>query len=329
MNPENDRSIEKLVRLAGAREAPSEEGTRRARAAAEQSWRRGLAQSPRRRWAGWSFKTMLACAAAAGVAVLAFQVTQRTSQPDSVTVAQVAALNGAAAIRNGDGARPAALAAPVLAGDTLETRDGRISTAIPGGLSLRLDRNARVRFDGRERVTLLEGTLYVDSGGLNVGPRLTIATPAGDVSHVGTQFQVTVSAAATVVRVREGRVTLISAGGISNAVAAGDELEVRDGKSQLRHGSPAFGPRWEWLVSVAPTIDVEDRPLAEFLAWLVREHGWQLNYADDALQQRTHEIRLHGSMDGLDTTAMLERIALVTGLTLEARDGVLVVGARR
>ena len=93
-----------------------------------------------------------------------------------------------------------------------------------------------------------------------------------------------------------------------------------------RHGLPAFGADWEWSASVAPTIDVEDRPLAEFLAWMAREHGWQLHYADEALQQRTLEIRLHGSLDGLDTAAMLERVALVTGIPLEAREGVLWVG---
>lgn len=329
MNPGNDRSIENLVRLAGGREAPSDEGMRRARAAAEQSWRRGLEEAPRRRWTGWSFKAALACGAAAGVAVLAFQLNQRASLPIPVTVAQIAALDGAAAIKDNDGTRPVAVAADVRSGETLVTAEGRVSTSIPGGLSLRLDRRARVRFDGPERVTLLEGTVYVDSGGLNAGPPFTIATPAGEVNHVGTQFLVTVSAEITRVRVREGRVVLVTADGESNAVAAGDELEIRDGRSALRHGSPAFGPGWEWLVSVAPTIDVEDRPLAEFLAWLVREHGWQINYADDALQQRTHEIRLHGSMDGLDTPAMLERVALVTGLSLEARDGVLWVGARR
>jgi hypothetical protein len=82
-------------------------------------------------------------------------------------------------------------------------------------------------------------------------------------------------------------------------------------------------------VNVAPTIGIEGRPMSEFLAWLVRERGWQLRYADDALQQRTHEIRLHGSLDGLDTPGMIERVALVTGIELEARDGVLSVGTRR
>ena len=81
----------------------------------------------------------------------------------------------------------------MLSGTVLATGDGRVAVSFADALSLRLDRGTRLRFDGHERVTLLQGALYVDSGGLNVGPPLTIATPAGEVRHVGTQFQVRVS----------------------------------------------------------------------------------------------------------------------------------------
>jgi hypothetical protein len=59
---------------------------------------------------------------------------------------------------------------------------------------------------------------------------------------------------------------------------------------------------------------------------MIREHGWRLRYADETLQQRTHDIRLHGSLDQLDAAAMLERVSMVTGVPLSAREGVLSVG---
>ena len=37
---------------------------------------------------------------------------------------------------------------------------------------------------------------------------------------------------------------------------------------------------------------------------------------------------IYGSLDQLDGPAMLERVALVTGVPLAARDGVLWVGAK-
>jgi ferric-dicitrate binding protein FerR (iron transport regulator) len=334
MNAGNDRSIENLIRLAGGREMPSAEAVERAHAAAERSWQLGLAPTPRRSWVAGRGKALLACAATAGVVVLMLLVTHRAPPPQAPRVpqlvARVATLQGVVAMDDDVAARPLSRAAEVRSGDRLTTAEGRVATAFSGGLSLRLDRHTRVRFDGPDRVTLLEGTLYVDSGGLNAGPPLVVATPAGEVTHVGTQFLVSVSIDATSVRVREGQVVLAPAtGDASTTVAAGDELEIRGGRQSMRHGAPAFGAPWDWLASVAPTIPIEGRPMSEFLAWLARERGWQLRYADAAIQRRSREIRLHGSLDGLDTAGMLERVGLVTGFELVARDGVLSVETRR
>ena len=46
------------------------------------------------------------------------------------------------------------------------------------------------------------------------------------------------------------------------------------------------------------------------------------------MQSRAIDIRLHGSLDPLDSAAMLERVSLVTGVPLDARDGVLWVGRK-
>jgi len=316
----NDRSIETLIRLAGGRELPSAEGTERARVAAEAAWRRLLAATPAvveapaaSRRAFWG-----AFVLAAGIAVLAVLVLRREAEP--IPAARIVAREGVPDLSGGETSVPA--------GTTIATGETRIATALPGGLSLRLDRHARVRFEGHDRVTLLEGVVYVDSGGLGVEAPLAIATPAGDVRHAGTQFLVAVAAGTTRVRVREGVVTVVpGSGGESRAVASGDELMVDGGAATWRHGLPSYGMDWEWSAQVAPALAIEGRPLGEFLAWIAREHGWQLRFRDDALQTRVREIRLHGSLEGLDVAAMLERVGLVTGVSLAAHDGVLWVGA--
>jgi ferric-dicitrate binding protein FerR (iron transport regulator) len=195
-------------------------------------------------------------------------------------------------------------------------------------LSLRIDRGTRLRFDSREQVTLLAGALYVDSGGINAVPALRIVTPAGEVRHVGTQFQVRVTGNETVVRVREGRVLLTRTAGAPTDIAAGDELRVSGGNLRWQRGLPSFGEAWEWSAGIAPALEIENRPLAEFITWMAREQGWQVRYADETLQPRAFDIRLHGSLDQLDSAAMLERVALVTGVPLASRDGVLWVGAK-
>jgi ferric-dicitrate binding protein FerR (iron transport regulator) len=151
-------------------------------------------------------------------------------------------------------------------------------------------------------------------------------TPAGVVRHIGTQFQVQVDGITTRVQVREGRVLLTPATGAPTDIAAGDDLRIAGDDVQWRRGAPSFGIDWDWTAGIAPVLAIENRPLAEFVTWVAREHGWQVQYGEPGLQPRTHDIRLHGSLDGLDSAAMLERVSLVTGVSLEVRDGVLWVG---
>ena len=326
MKPDSEQSIERLIKLAGERDMPSQEGTERARVAAEESFRRMLGQrppaAPRSR-----IKAILGFAMAAGLAAVALYTwTHRALSAPPVLVARIATLEGGATLLESGGESLARLALPILSGTTLATGEGRVALTFGDSVSLRADRRTRLRFDSRERITLLDGALYVDSGGVNAVPTLRIDTPAGEVRHVGTQFQVSVSGDTTRVRVREGRVLLTRAAGEPADIVTGDEMKVSGEDVQWLHALPSFGPDWEWSAGIAPPLEIENRPLSEFLAWMVREHGWQLRYGDQALQPRTLSIRLHGSLDGLGADAMLERVSLVTGVSVRASEGVLWVG---
>jgi ferric-dicitrate binding protein FerR (iron transport regulator) len=321
-----DRSIETLIRLAGEREMPSGEATARARDAAEASWRRMLASRPPRARA----RIPLALAATLALGVLGWYAwTQRQAAAPPVIAARIVAVDGNARIRHGRALQIAKLDGDVTSGATLLTTDGRAAATIANALSLRLDHDTRLRFDAPGHVTLLQGGLYVDSGGLGLGPPLTIATPAGELRHIGTQCLVRVSGEATSIRVREGRVALRRGDSVAHTVAAGDALEIRGQEERWQHGLASFGPDWEWSATLAQTLAIEDRPLSEFLAWMAREHGWQLHFSDEQRQRQAQEIHLHGSLQGLDARAMLERVALVTGVSLVLDDGVLWVGSSR
>lgn len=316
--PDRETAVEQLVRLAGERDMPSPEATQRARAAALESWRSALARQAggtRRPAARW-----LALAAAAGIAgVAATLYWSRPAEP--VRVARVSAVDGHAALHAGQ---------QIHSASTLETSGGRVALVFGDSLSLRVDRNTRLRFDSADSVTLLGGSVYVDSGGVNTVPRLRIATPAGEVRHVGTQFQVSVGGTLAHVRarveVREGRVVLTRTDGRTQDIGAGDRLEIDGNDLKLQRGQPAFGAAWEWVAQTAPLFDMENRPLAEFLTWIAREHGWQVRYGDATLQTRAQGIRLHGSLAGLDAAGMLESVALITGVPIVQADGVLWIG---
>ncbi|HET7810095.1 MAG TPA: FecR family protein [Steroidobacteraceae bacterium] len=318
-------SVERLVRLAGERDLPSPGATARARAASEQAWRRMLAR-PAQRFARGRL-VGVGVALAAGMAA-AWWLTRPAIEPAlPLEVGRIVALHGGATGQDRDSDWSVSTDQPVLTGTTLTT-EGRLALSLGGVTSLRLDRQTRLRVDGRDHVTLLAGSLYVDSGGLNVSSALRIGTPAGEIGHIGTQFQVIVDGGATRVRVREGRVSVTSGDGAQD-LATGDALEVRGAERRVMHGLPTYGEAWAWAASVGAILEIENRPLAEFLAWLAREQGWQLRYASDALQEQAAQVRLHGALDGLDATAMLERVALITGVPLQMRDGVLWVGTPR
>jgi hypothetical protein len=320
MTHDTDNSIGTLMKLAGERDMPSVAARERARVAAEAAWRAGLESAPARVSARGRRFTTWAIAAA----ILAFVLggAWYLKAPPLVPVARVVAVNDQASLSGPLAGAPAPGAA-VFAGATLATTDGRVALAF-GALSLRVDRNSRLRFDAPDRVTLIAGRVYVDSGGVNALAVLQIATPAGSVRHLGTQFQVTVEGALTRIQVREGRVAVD--GPLFREVAAGEKLEVRGATAELTRAQTAHGEAWEWTAQTAPTFDIENRLLSEFVAWIAREHGWQLRYADAAVQARAQEVRLHGSLEGLDGDAMIERVALITGTPLLLRDGALTIG---
>ena len=319
MTHDKDNPIGTLIRLAGERDLPSPAAMARARAAAEAAWRSGQRGAPAR---ASGFRRGFAWAMAASVVALVFAGAWFGRASPPVPVARVVAVGDGARLSGPVDGAPAP-GADVLAGAMLETTAGRVALAF-GALSLRVDRYSRLRFDAPDRVTLLAGSVYVDSGGVNALAALRIATPAGELRHIGTQFQVSVDGASTRIRVREGRVALN--GPIAREIAAGEKLDVRGTDAVLSRAQPSHGEAWEWISQTAPAFDIENRLLPEFLAWIVREHGWQLRFADAASQARVQDVRLHGSLAGLDAAGMIERVALITGTPMILRDGVLTIG---
>jgi ferric-dicitrate binding protein FerR (iron transport regulator) len=318
---EEDSSIAQLLKLAGTRDIPSESATERARAAAEAAWRRGLRQ-PARPLRGR--RLWIPLALAASCVLIAVLVLNRPVPRAALVVASVVAVDADPQMR-GDRAVVLRAGARVHEGVTVSTGQGRAAFLLGDSLSLRADRDTQIEFVSEDRVRLANGSVYVDSGGLNAASRLRIETPAGEVRHRGTQFLVSVEGAATRIRVREGRVELARPGAPAQDIAAGDGLDVQGARLQWRQGLASHGAEWEWATSTAPAFDIENRPLSEFLAWVSREHGWQLAYQNEAIRVRAQDIRLHGTVSGLEVKAMLERIALITGVSLRVEAGVLQV----
>jgi ferric-dicitrate binding protein FerR (iron transport regulator) len=311
-----EQSVAKLLKLSGERGAPSAERMVQARIVARESWQRMLTQKNKAVWQRRWLKISLALVASV-VGLLI--ISPRIASPPA-TIARVIALEGEVSVTAG---------AEVHAGQQLVTENGRVALVLGDSLSLRLDQHTTLHINDAGRVTLLRGRVYVDSGGLNAHAELCIVTPAGEVKHLGTQFQVSVQDQTTQVRVREGHVQLSSHSTDAQYIAAGEEVQVVGSRTRLQHGLAGYGADWEWATMIAPAFDIENRPLPEFLAWMAREHGWQLHYANEALQRHAQEIRLHGSLERMSSNDVLERVSLITGVPITSRDGVISVGVKK
>jgi hypothetical protein len=262
-------------------------------------------------------------------------------------VARVAALAGEVSVRRpgGAGAGPAerlAVGQELPPGAELEAAganrtpggapEGRAALRLAGGAEIRLDGGTRLRLRSAAVLELERGAVYVDSGADSAAERgsgggLAVRTPAGVVRDVGTQFEVRLPAAgdpALRVRVRSGAVE-VDRGGDVYPAAAGTELTVGADGSVTRGAVATHGDPWAWAIGAAPRFAIEGRTLAEFLAWVARETGREIRFADPGLEPAAGGIVLHGTLG--EATAEEAPAVVLPGAGLRGRidGGVLVV----
>ncbi|HEX6203078.1 MAG TPA: FecR family protein [Thermoanaerobaculia bacterium] len=308
-----------------AGEGPGAAGARSARLPTARAGRRwGGASNPRR--AVW---LPLAALLALALGIGAWWALSRGA--GAAPVARVEAVRGTLTANATEGDSPLAAGAVVERGTRLCTTGGKSGARLrlAGGVELRLDGDTCVRAEAGERVALLRGGLYADTGaaGGSRGAALAVDTPFGTVRDVGTRFAVRLLAAGVAVAVREGAVLV----GDGHRAEAGEGLLLgRDGTVE-RRAVPPWGPEWSWVVETAGGFAIEGRTLADFLDWSVRESGWHLRYADAGLAAEAEGIVLHGDLGALRPDEA--PFVVLPGAGLEGRldDGVLIVSrpARR
>jgi len=294
MNGEED-VVGRLVGAAGAREPLPDELKERWSAHFRGELGAALRRRTRRRLAVFS-----ACAAAA----IAVVVWIRLPTQD-VLVARIVDVSGEA--WRGD--EPIAVAGTIAAGDEVRTSgSGRIA-AVYRGVDLRCDVDTAVRMR-EEEIELLRGSLYVDAP--QGAGRVRVTTPYGVVSHVGTQFMVTVQPALLVAAVRQGRIVVETDGAAHEFTAerTAVHVSVADGHvtsiDMARHDGP-----WAWVNRIAPTPSFDGRPASAVLDWYAHETGRVVRYVDDRTQ-RAADINL---LQGISDLAADEVPGVITAIT--------------
>ena len=203
---------------------------------------------------------------------------------------------------------------------------GRAGLMLAGGSSLRLAEGTEVRIDSPASLRLATGRAYIDSGrGERAGEPVEIATPVAKAIDVGTQFEVSFSAGTYRLRVREGRVVLRH-GGESSDGAAGEQLLIGPDGRLERTSILATDADWQWVETVAPAPEIDERPVTELLDWVARETGRPIRYKDSDVERRAATTILHGSIRHVAPLEALGVMLATTNLEyVELPDGTLLI----
>jgi ferric-dicitrate binding protein FerR (iron transport regulator) len=311
----SETDISRLLQLAGRRPAVPADAAARVHDAVRAQWKAAVMARRRRR--------MAAASVAAAVAIAAFLLVPGPPAPSPVPThaAVVERVTGGGLSMVGAPAEPLAPGGRVPVESWLETaRDGRASLRIAGG-GLRLDRDTRLEVLSPSSVWLERGGVYVESEGGASSAVLTIHTREGQVTHVGTQFQVRAAATGVRVHVREGRVFVLGRSGRHEATA-GTRLDVA-GSSVRRSDAPGHGAEWAWVEEAAPEYAIEGRSLDAFLRWASRETGLRVRFQDESLERAARDTVLHGSSRGLTASQAIEAVLPASGLASRRRGDTL------
>jgi ferric-dicitrate binding protein FerR (iron transport regulator) len=270
-----------------------------------------------------------AAAAAAAVLALAAAWQLWVREPGSRRGAPVAQLARAKARASWSGVPcgampPSASGSELRTGGDFEARGGSL-LKLHGGGNVRVAPDSRFEVLSANSVRLERGEMYVDiPPGAHADASFVAVTGAGEFRHVGTQFAIAVVNGTTRLRVREGRVQWHAPDGDST-LPAGSEVLI-DRHMNVTHGAvESAGQHWSWTETMAPEIDIDNRPLGEFLAWFARETGRKLVYIDPAAQQQIDAIRMHGNVHGLTPMQALKVVMASTSLRFDLPAGAIRV----
>lgn len=306
--PSEEAALAGLLKAAGPRDEPPADFAREFKAQLHAEWRATVVKRQARtrwQWAG---------AMAASVAVAAVALGLWRAAPVEAPIAQVVQSSGGVQA-----------VSQLSAGDLVTTAaDGRLALAFTSGLSVRVAGDSELTIEAGDRISVVRGAVYVDAGPDSSNRPLVLATPFGDVRHVGTQYEVRVLDNALRVSVREGRIELRREDGALQGTA-GERLLVSAAGNVERTSLAADAEDWAWASAIVPAFEIDNRPLTEFLVWAGRETGRDIVFASPSAQAQAAQIVLRGSVAGLTPDQSIDAVLATTTLRVERAPGEILI----
>ncbi len=324
-------ALEDLLRHASPRPTPSKDDEAGVRAAVHREWREltGRRQARRR---------IVQYAMAATVLIGVFAGFNLFRGP-TVAAIQVATIekNIGPVYLLGEGAelRETSDLANIMSGQVIVTgANAGLSIEWGSGGSIRIDEHTRVEFTDRQSVFLESGRVYIDSqhappvAELDAGgpSGVTLRTEFGDIEHLGTQYMTEIDADTLVVSVREGQVA-IDGTYHEHVASPGQQVRLRGALQPSVLSINGYGEAWAWVNRTTPTADVDGKSLHEFLTWVCREMGLELEFEGQA-EAVARDAILKGRIDTEPAEALRQRLA-TAALDWRIDEGVIYISDRR
>jgi hypothetical protein len=198
-------------------------------------------------------------------------------------------------------------------GTRITTHGGRAAIVLANGVELRLDSDTDITLDTERSMSLARGALYLDSSNRAGAPETVAIVARGTVIRdIGTRYEVRLSDQELRVRVRDGRVEVLSAFGMREADRGGQLRVTSSGIVADR--AATSGEDWDWIVRATRPPQLEGRPLPEFLAWAEREGGRTIRFADPALERANAATIVYGAIERLTVEEALDVVLPSCGL---------------
>lgn len=310
-NVEHD-ALEDLLRHASPRPAPAPETVAAAKEALRDEWREVAGRRRARRRV-----VRYAIAATALVGVFAMFSVLQTPVVEPVQVATIEKSFGSVYLLGEQAElRKTTDLSNVLSGQTIVTGDDAgLALAWGNGGSMRIDGNTRIRFSDEGAVFLESGRIYFDSryssliAGIDAGGDsiLRIRTDLGDVSHMGTQYMTEVGEDRLVVSVREGEVA-VDGKYHNRTISSGQQVTLAGQQQPSIMNVSRAGAMWHWVNQTTPIADVDGKTLHEFLVWVCRDMGLNLQFEGQA-EFVARSAVLKGRIDSAPADALRLRLA--------------------
>jgi hypothetical protein len=214
----------------------------------------------------------------------------------------------------------------IYPGDVIATDAFGIALSTKNGLSLRLDAGTTATFESIDELALRKGRIYVDNGeAVYANNSITVRTSVGSATDIGTRFAVAFLNGDMNVAVRDGTVDVTDGRG-SYTAEAGDLLTLTADADVVFDELAPYDSSWAWAEALAPTFDIENRTLLDFLKWASRETGKELVFADDITRMYAMDTTLHGSVSDLTPSEALESVLPTTRFTYRPNARQIVIG---